>query len=94
MSNNGRPDDGQSIDLEAWAEQSCCAAEDACITCADNAIPACVLSVDDATGQAVVTIGDHTEAIDISLVDGVTPGALLLIHAGIAIGCLKEVRYE
>jgi len=94
MSDNGRPDSERAIDLDAWAEQSCCMAEGGCITCADNAIPARVVSVDEATGLAIVTIQDRTEAIDITLVDDVTPGALLLIHAGIAIGCLKEVRYE
>lgn len=91
MSDNSRPNDERSINPEAWAPQSCCAAVGVCITCADNAVPARVVSVDEATGLAVVTIGDHTEAIDITLVDDVTPGALLLIHAGIAIGCLKEV---
>lgn len=94
MSDNGRLNDERSIDLEAWATQSCCSEEGGCITCADNAVPVRVVSVDEATGLAMVTIQDRTEAIDITLVDDVTPGALLLIHAGIAIGCLKEVRYE
>jgi hypothetical protein len=57
-----------------------------CATCSDEARPAKVLSVDAATGLAFVTIGDTSGEVDISLVDQVEPGQVLLIHGGVAIG--------
>jgi len=57
-----------------------------CATCADEVRPAMVLSVDDAAGLALVTIGDTSGEVDISLVDQVEPGQVLLIHGGVAIG--------
>ncbi|HEU5099884.1 MAG TPA: HypC/HybG/HupF family hydrogenase formation chaperone [Roseiflexaceae bacterium] len=59
-----------------------------CATCADEARPAKVLSVDDAAGLAFVTIGDTNGEVDISLIDDVEPGVVLLIHGGVAIGKL------
>ena len=63
-------------------------AEGHCITCSDEALPARVLRVDQESGLALVTVQDTTEEIDISLVDSVTPGDLLLVHGGVAIGKL------
>ena len=57
-----------------------------CATCADEARPARVLSVDAAAALALVTIGDTDGEVDISLVDHVEPGQVLLIHGGVAIG--------
>ena len=63
-------------------------AEGHCITCSDEALEARVLCVDQETGLALVTIKDLTEEIDITLVDGVAPGDLLLVHGGTAIARL------
>jgi len=56
-----------------------------CITCSDEALEAHVLRVDAEAGLALVTVGDATEEIDITLVESVTPGDLLLVHGGVAI---------
>jgi hypothetical protein len=59
-----------------------------CATCSDEARPAKVLSVDDTAGLALVTIGDTDGEVDISLIDHVEPGMVILIHGGVAIGRL------
>jgi hydrogenase maturation factor len=59
-----------------------------CATCSDEARPARVLSVDEVAGLALVTIGDTDGEVDISLIDHVEPGAVVLIHGGVAIGKL------
>jgi hydrogenase maturation factor len=65
-------------------------AEGHCITCSDEALPAKVLSVDSETGLALVMLKDETEEIDITLVEGVAPGDVLLVHGGVAIAHLGE----
>jgi hydrogenase maturation factor len=57
-----------------------------CITCSDEALPARVLRVDQQTGIACVSINDAMEEVDITLIDEVVPGDLLLVHGGVAIG--------
>ena len=66
---------------------SCCAldSEGHCVTCSDAALSAKVLRVDQETGLALVTVKDTTEEIDITLVDDVAPGDILLVHGGVAI---------
>lgn len=66
-------------------------AEGHCITCSDEALPAKVLSVDSETGLALVMLRDETEEIDITLVEGVAPGDILLVHGGAAIAHLGQV---
>ena len=61
-----------------------------CATCADEALPARVLSVDLAAGLALVEMRGTTAEVDTTLVDEVAPGALLLIHGGVAIAHLSE----
>ncbi len=61
-----------------------------CITCSDEAQPASVLSVDLDAGVAFVTISDATEEIDITLVDDVAPGSVLLVHGGVAIANISN----
>lgn len=75
------PMQGASCELDA---------EGHCITCSDEALPAKILRVDEATGLALVEVKDATEEIDITLVDGVAPGDLVLVHGGVAIGLLEE----
>ena len=65
-------------------------AEGHCITCSDEAFPAQVLRVDQETGLALVTVKDITEEIDITLVEAVAPGDMLLVHGGVAIGKANE----
>ena len=59
-----------------------------CVTCSDEAIPVRVLRVDRETGLALVEVKDTREEIDITLVDEVVPGDVLLAHGGVAIGHL------
>ena len=59
-----------------------------CTTCSDEALQARVLRLDEETGLAVVEVMAQeirTEEIDITLVDNVVPGDLLLVHGGVAI---------
>ena len=65
-----------------------------CITCSDEALPVRVLHVDPETGLATVEVKDTTEEIDITLVDHVVPGDVLLVHGGVAIGHLDEANDE
>lgn len=65
-------------------------AEGHCATCSDEALPAQVLRVDVQAGLALVTMKDTTEEVDITLVDGITPGDILLVHGGVAIANAKE----
>ncbi len=69
-------------------------AEGHCITCSDEAVSVKVLQVDQGAGVALVAVEDKTEEIDISLVEGVAPGDLLLAHGGVAIGHLEEGTNE
>ena len=59
-----------------------------CITCSDEAMPVRVLRVDQESGLALVAVQEATEEIDITLVDSVSPGDLLLVHGGVAISKL------
>ena len=63
-------------------------AEGHCVTCSDEALPAKILRIDEETGLALVEVKDMTEEIDITLVDSVAPGDLVLVHGGVAIGHL------
>jgi len=63
-------------------------AEGHCVTCSDEALPAKILRVDEATGLALVEVKDTMEEIDITLVDSVAPGDMVLVHGGVAIGHL------
>jgi len=65
-----------------------------CITCSDEALPVTVLSVDAGTGLALVTVQGVTEEVDITLVESVAPGDMLLVHGGVAIGHAGEVNEE
>ena len=65
-----------------------CASEH-CVTCADEGVPMTVVRVDSGCGLALCADPEgarHT--VEIALVDPVSPGATLLVHAGTAIGAL------
>ena len=65
-------------------------AEGHCITCSDEAIAATVQRIDQETGVAFVTIDDTTEEIDITLIDDVAEGDVILVHGGVAIGIAES----
>jgi len=69
-------------------------AEGHCITCSDEAVPATVLRVDQESGLALVTVQETTEEIDITLVDMIAPGDIVLVHGGVAIALLSEASDE
>ena len=58
-------------------------AGDHCVTCSDEGTVAEIRSVDG--HRAAVVAGGRTEEIDISLVAPVVDGALVLVHAGVAL---------
>ncbi len=64
-----------------------------CITCSDEALPFTVVRVDAEHGLAEVAVdetGEATEEIDITLVDTVVAGSVVLVHGGVAIALLSE----
>jgi hydrogenase maturation factor len=63
--------------------------EDVCITCSDEGRVAEVISVV-GPGKAEVVVRGLPETIDISLVDPVCQGDLLLVHARVALTTLKD----
>jgi hydrogenase maturation factor len=65
-------------------------AEGHCITCSDEALEVRVLHVDQENGLALVSIDDSSEEIDITLVESVEPGDILLVHGGVAITRVNE----
>jgi hypothetical protein len=64
--------------------------EVACITCSDAATTAEVFVVHDGGSADVLSAGQH-EIVDVSLVDPVAPGDLVLVHAGVALTVLPDV---
>jgi hydrogenase maturation factor len=60
-----------------------------CITCGDEALPLRVVKVDDDRSLALCEAeSGERESVEIALVDPVTPGETLLVHAGTAIAKL------
>jgi hypothetical protein len=86
------PDDPSRHELTPAGDASCELDVDGhCVTCSDEALTARVLRVDQETGIALVEIVAEkytTEEVDITLVESVDPGDLLLVHGGVAIANL------
>jgi hydrogenase maturation factor len=61
-------------------------------TCSDEALQVRVTHVDQENGLALVTIDDSSEEIDITLVESVEPGDILLVHGGVAITRVNEAN--
>jgi hydrogenase maturation factor len=61
-----------------------------CITCSDEALQVRVLHVDEENGLAQVTLNGAEEEIDISLIESIAPGDVLLVHGGVAIARVEE----
>jgi len=77
-------------ELMPTSDSSCILdAQGHCVTCSDEALPVRVLRIDQETGLALVSVKDTTEEIDISLVEDVAPGDMLLAHGGVAIERLR-----
>lgn len=65
-------------------------ADQHCLTCSDEMIPVRVIRIDQDTGLALVEVGNQVEEIDITLVEDIFLGDLLLAHGGVVIGHLEE----
>ncbi len=61
-----------------------------CATCADEALRARVMQVDDARSIAMVEIDGRPAEVDVSLLEEVAVGQVLLVHGGVAIGTAEE----
>jgi hydrogenase maturation factor len=64
-------------------------ASDHCVTCADDGVPMMIVRIDQERGLALCADADgvrHT--VETALVEPVTAGAILLVHAGVAIAAL------
>jgi hypothetical protein len=74
------------------ADEAYCSldAEGHCTTCSDEALQVQVLSVDQENGLALVAIDDSSEEIDVTLLERVEPGDILLVHGGVAIARVDE----
>jgi len=68
---------------------------DHCITCGDDGVPMAVVEVDERRCLALCRDdegGRHT--VEIALVEPVTPGDRILVHAGTAIAALATAAEE
>jgi hydrogenase maturation factor len=63
--------------------------DEMCITCSDEGRVAEVQSVR-VPQSAEVLAGGQRESVDVSLLDGVVPGDLVLVHAGVAISAIGD----
>lgn len=61
-----------------------------CLTCSDEMVPVIVIGLDQDAGLALVEVSGQREEIDITLVEDVAVGDLLLVHGGVAIARLEE----
>jgi len=62
-----------------------------CITCSDQACVGEVRTPGDG-GRAEVVVGGYLQTVDVSLVDPVAPGDLVLVHAGVAVTAIELRR--
>ena len=61
-----------------------------CLTCADELVPVRVRAVSAETTLALVDKDGQRQEIDISLVESVAPGDVLLVHSGVALARESE----
>ncbi len=57
-------------------------ANEHCLTCSDEVQRGVVLQICEKSGLALVELGGKLQDVDITLVEEVAPGALLLVHGG------------
>jgi D-sedoheptulose 7-phosphate isomerase len=63
--------------------------EGVCVTCGDVALPAAVVSA--AGGRGLVRTAQGEEEADLSLVEPVAPGEVVLVHGGVAIERVRPI---
>jgi hydrogenase maturation factor len=63
--------------------------DEVCITCSDEGQVGEVTALGE-QGQAEVVVAGRSETVDVSLVDPVDPGDLVLVHAGVALTTLDD----
>jgi D-sedoheptulose 7-phosphate isomerase len=63
--------------------------DEVCLTCGDVALPAAVVRVDGTA--AVVRTAQGEEEADVTLVEPVSPGELVLVHGGVALERVKPI---
>ncbi|HEX7734631.1 MAG TPA: HypC/HybG/HupF family hydrogenase formation chaperone [Ktedonobacteraceae bacterium] len=56
-----------------------------CLTCSDALLSVRVLALCEESGLALVEVKGQQEEVDVSLVEQVAPGDLLLVHGGVAL---------
>lgn len=61
-----------------------------CATCSDEALPAKVLEIHEMEEIALVDLDGKTIEVDVSLMEEVFFGQVLLVHGGVAVGSLSE----
>jgi len=67
-----------------------CSDQHHCITCSDEGVEMRVLRVDAARGLALCEAADgRHETVETALVDGAAPGALVLVHAAVALALVE-----
>ena len=72
-------------------------ADNHCLTCGDEAVAVKVMSVDREQGLAFCSLWSDTgltEEIDITLIENVTVGDILLAHAGVAIALQEKGQVD
>ncbi len=66
-----------------------CDADHHCLTCSDDLVSVRVVRVDQEIGLALVEVSEQVEEIDITLVEDVVVGDVLLAHGGVAVARLE-----
>ncbi len=64
--------------------------DDVCLTCGDVALPAAVVSASGAAGRVRTAQGE--EEADLTLVQPIAPGELVLVHGGVALERVKPIE--
>ena len=72
---------------EGLLQEAC--TDEVCLTCGDVALPAAIVHVEGS--RALVRTVQGEEAAEISLVEPVRPGDLVLVHGGVALERLKPI---
>jgi hydrogenase maturation factor len=68
-----------------------CVEEGHCITCGDDGVPMEVVRLDEERGLALCADEDgERSAVEIALIEAVTEGDVLLVHAGTAIARVRQ----
>jgi hydrogenase maturation factor len=60
-----------------------------CLTCSDELVPVKVVRVDQEVGLALVEVSEQLEEVDITLIEDVVVGDVLLAHGGVAVARLE-----